>query len=52
MERFNLRKLREAEGKEQIVLRSQVGSQLWNIWMLGWTLRMLAESQEAFQGSR
>jgi hypothetical protein len=31
-ERFNLKKLNNVEGKEQIVLRSQIGLQLWKIW--------------------
>jgi hypothetical protein len=32
MERFNLGKLNELEGKNNIVLRSQIGLQLWKIW--------------------
>jgi hypothetical protein len=31
MERFNLKKLNEVEGKEQYLLRSQIGLQLWKI---------------------
>jgi hypothetical protein len=34
MERFNLNKLNEVESKEHYVLRSQIGSQIWKIWML------------------
>jgi hypothetical protein len=38
MERYNLKKLSEVEGKEQFVLRSQVGLQLWKILMQSWKL--------------
>jgi hypothetical protein len=33
MERINIKKLKEVEGKEQFVLRSQLGLQLWKICM-------------------
>jgi hypothetical protein len=38
MKRFNLKKLNEVEVKSNIVLRSQMGLQLWNIRMQRWTL--------------
>jgi hypothetical protein len=39
MERFNLKKLNDVEGKEQnFVLRSQIGLQLWKIWTQRWKL--------------
>jgi hypothetical protein len=34
----NLNKLNEVEGKEHIVLRSQIGLQLWEIWTKRWKL--------------
>jgi hypothetical protein len=36
MERFNLKKLNEV--KSNIMLMSQIGLQLWKIWMLRWKL--------------
>jgi hypothetical protein len=36
MEKFNLKKLNETEGKEQYLLRSQIALQLWKIWMQKW----------------
>jgi exonuclease III len=39
MERFNLKKLNEVEGRRSnIVLRSQPGLQLWKIWTQRWKL--------------
>jgi hypothetical protein len=38
MERFNLKKLNELEGEEHIMLRSQIGLQLWKIWTKKWKL--------------
>jgi hypothetical protein len=38
MERFNLNKLNEVEGKEQFRLRSQRDLQPLKIWMLRWKL--------------
>jgi hypothetical protein len=41
MERFNLKKLNEvaiAIARSNIVLRSQIGLQLWKIWTQRWTL--------------
>jgi hypothetical protein len=38
MERFNLKKLNDVEGKEQIRVRSQTGLQLWKIWKQRWKL--------------
>jgi hypothetical protein len=38
MERYNLKKLNEVEGKEQFVLRSQIGLQRWRIWKQRWKL--------------
>jgi hypothetical protein len=37
MERLNLKELNEVDGKEH-VMRSQIGSQLWKIWMKRWKL--------------
>jgi hypothetical protein len=38
MERFNLKKL-----KSNIMLRSDIGLQLWKIWMLRWKLIVLGK---------
>jgi hypothetical protein len=38
MERFNLKKLNDVEGKENFVLRSQISLQLWKIWTQRWKL--------------
>jgi hypothetical protein len=40
MERFNLKKLNKVEGKGSVVLRSQIGLQLWKIWMLRLKLKL------------
>jgi hypothetical protein len=32
MERFNLKKLNEVEGKRSIALKSEIDLQLWKIW--------------------
>jgi hypothetical protein len=38
-ERFNLKKLKGVEGKKSsIVLRSEIGLQLWKIWTQRWKL--------------
>jgi hypothetical protein len=34
VEWFDLKKLNEVEGKSSIVLKSQIGSQLWKTWTL------------------
>jgi hypothetical protein len=39
MGKFNLKKLKEAEGKEQFMLKSQLGLQLWKTQKLRWDLR-------------
>jgi hypothetical protein len=46
MERFNLKKLNEVEGKEQYWLRSQIGLQLLKVWILRWVLIMLGKLSE------
>jgi hypothetical protein len=38
MERFNLKKLNEVEGKDQYHVEVSMGLQLWNIWMQRWEL--------------
>jgi hypothetical protein len=38
LERFNLKKLNDVEGKEHFMLRSQIGLQLWKIWTQMWKL--------------
>jgi hypothetical protein len=38
MERFNLKKLNDVEGKDNFVLSSQIGLQLWKIWTQRWKL--------------
>jgi hypothetical protein len=38
MERFNLKKLNDVKGKESIVLKSQIGSNLWKTKMMRWIL--------------
>jgi hypothetical protein len=38
IERFNLKKLNKTEVKSSTVLRSQIGLQLWKIWMQRWKL--------------
>jgi hypothetical protein len=38
MERFNLKKLNDVDGKEHFVLRSQIGLQFWKIWTQRWKL--------------
>jgi hypothetical protein len=40
IEKFNLKKLNEVEEKSNIVLRSQIGLQLWKIWMQRWIVPM------------
>jgi hypothetical protein len=40
MERFNLKKLNVLEVKSNILLRCQIGLQLWKIWMQRWKLRV------------
>jgi hypothetical protein len=36
MERFNLKKFNDVEGKSNFALRSQIGLQLWKIWTQRW----------------
>jgi hypothetical protein len=36
MEKFNLNKFKEAEGKEQFMVKSQLGLQLWKTQNLRW----------------
>jgi hypothetical protein len=43
MERFNLKKLNKLGGKEQYVLRSQIGLQLWKIWTQMWKLILVGK---------
>jgi hypothetical protein len=38
IERFSLKKLNEVGVESNFVLRSQIGLQLWKIWMQMWTL--------------
>jgi hypothetical protein len=45
-ERFNLKKLNDAEGKEHFPLRSQLGLQLWKIWTQRWKLIVLGKRLE------
>jgi hypothetical protein len=45
MERFNLKKLNEVEGKEQFHV-FQIGLQLWEIWMQRWKLIVLRKRLE------
>jgi hypothetical protein len=43
---FNLKKLNEVEGQRNVVLRSQIGLQLWSIWKLMWILIALGKRLE------
>jgi hypothetical protein len=43
MERFNLRQLIDMGIKEQIMLKSQTGVQLWKTWMIIWISTELGE---------
>jgi hypothetical protein len=38
MERFNLKKLNETEGKENYCVKFQIGLQLWKIWTQRWKI--------------
>jgi hypothetical protein len=38
MERFNLKKLNKVRGKKNFVLTSQIGLQIWKIWIQRWKL--------------
>jgi hypothetical protein len=44
MERFNLKKLNEVEGKEKF--RSQINLELWKIWTQRWKLIFLRKRLE------
>ncbi|PNF26840.1 hypothetical protein B7P43_G17388 [Cryptotermes secundus] len=46
MERFSLKKLNEAEGKEQYRVESQIGLRLWKTWTLRWMLIKLGNLLE------
>jgi hypothetical protein len=46
MERFMLKKVNEERAKSYIVLRSQIGLQLWKIWMQRWKLIVLGKRLE------
>jgi hypothetical protein len=46
MERFNFKKLNEIEVKSNIMLRSQIGLQLWKIWTQRWKLIVLGKRFE------
>jgi hypothetical protein len=46
IERFNLKKLNEVEGKSNIVLSSQIGLQIWKIWMQMWKLVVFGKREE------
>jgi hypothetical protein len=46
MERYNLKKLNEVEGKEHFMLRSQIGLQVWKIWTQQWKLIVLGKRLE------
>jgi hypothetical protein len=41
MKWLSLKKLNEVEGKEQFPVESQIGLQLWKIWMQRWKLIVL-----------
>jgi hypothetical protein len=43
MERFNLKKLNDVKGQEPIVLRRQIGLQLWKTWTLRWKIIVLGK---------
>jgi hypothetical protein len=43
MERFNLKKLNELEGKEQYLVEVSKGLQLWKIWTQRWKLLVLGK---------
>jgi hypothetical protein len=42
----NKQKLNEVKGKEQYVLRSQIGLRLWKIWTQRWKLILLGKRLE------
>jgi hypothetical protein len=44
LERFNLKKLNEVEGKEQFRVEVSKGSQLWKIWTQNWKLNRARET--------
>ncbi|PNF27268.1 hypothetical protein B7P43_G05314 [Cryptotermes secundus] len=46
MERFSLKHLNEVNLKSSIVLKSQIGSQLWKTWKLRWMLIKLGKLLE------
>jgi hypothetical protein len=55
MEQFNIKKLNEIKVKKSIVLRSQIGLQLWKIWTQRWRLTVLGKRLERisiFQSKR
>jgi hypothetical protein len=55
MERFNVRKLNEVEGKEQYQVKPQTGSQLWKTYIMMWTsiyIGKLLERISKFQPKR
>jgi hypothetical protein len=43
MERFNLKKFNQVQGKSNFVLRPQIGLQLSKIWMQRWKLIVLGK---------
>jgi diaminopimelate decarboxylase len=47
MERFNLKKLNQGEGKEHIGLKSQIGSQRWETLMMMCIVRELEKLFES-----
>jgi hypothetical protein len=43
IERFSVKKLNDIEGKRSILLRFQIGRQLWKIWTLKWKSKVLGK---------